>query len=137
MKEIKCEIKNHPAITREGFDRICGANSGDRIDPTFVQGEITKIAEKTATLEEFVDKKVAHLDKKALTGNVASPTFKELDDCLDYLVELVRKYWLLFTGSSASITPTIVDEWEKIFEVPWIDPDQSTHGDEDESGGKY
>ena len=105
------------------FDHICGGTIGDHIDPKVVQAELDEIAKKSATLEMFVDRKVAHLDKRALTGDVAAPTFKELDDCLDYLEELVKKYWLLFTAKAvSSITPTFQYDWQEIFSVPWIDP---------------
>ncbi len=76
------EIKDYPAIVNRErcvslfnggtisesiaggeFDRICGGTTGEHIDPTVVQAELDEIAKRTATLEKFVDRKVAHLGK--------------------------------------------------------------------------
>jgi hypothetical protein len=63
--------------------------------------------------------RVAHFDKRALKN---PPTFKDLDDCIDYLEELLKKYTLIFRATClTSVLPTWQYEWKDIFLHPWID----------------
>jgi hypothetical protein len=67
-------------------------------------------------VEDFVDKDVAHLDKKPHDGLV---TFGELEKCVDELNRLVCKYRPLFgEGGKSSLEPTILFDWQDIFGVP-------------------
>jgi len=52
------------------------------------------------------------------------PTFKELDDCIDFLFELLNKYSVLLTGVNRP-EPSIPHKWTVIFEIPWIPSDSS------------
>lgn len=111
-----------PGPFKGEFERICGGIVDNHMDPAVVTTELDRLSTKTATLGDFVDKKVAHLDKRALTGEVSAPTFNELDDCLDYLETLVKKYYLLLTAASVSdMMPTFQYDWQEIFYEPWID----------------
>lgn len=126
--EVLCE-ENYRALFSAGslgpiggeFGRICEGTVNNHIDPAVPANEVDEIRHKSKSLEDFVDKKVAHLDRRALTGGVSSPTFNELDQCLDYLEKLVLKYYLLLTAiCSTSATPTFQYDWQEIFTEPWI-----------------
>ncbi|MDE3256298.1 MAG: hypothetical protein OYM47_00480 [Gemmatimonadota bacterium] len=110
-----------PGPLKGEFEGICEGIVDNHIDPAVVKTELCRLSAKKANLEDFVDKKVAHLDKKELTGGVSAPTFNELDGCLDYLETLVKKYYLLLTAESVSdMMPTFQYDWKEIFYEPWI-----------------
>jgi hypothetical protein len=68
------------------------------------------------SVEDLVDKDIAHLDKKPHT---VVATFSDLEKCIDKLDGLVCKYQTLFGGGGMStLEPTILFDWEDIFGVP-------------------
>ena len=93
---------NMQNITNDIFDQEFAAKSMNHIDPNIAQRDLDRLkthgknVEKFNTVEDFGDKRVAHYDKRAPKH---TPTFAELDACIDYLEELTRKYWLLFKAS--------------------------------------
>lgn len=91
-------------------------------DKKIISGEI--IDEDTKKLEEvggkikhFVNKGVAHLDKK---GPTAAVHYDDLDKQLMIFDDIARKYFNLITGNYyLSLQPVITDNWKKIFTVPF------------------
>ena len=48
--------------------------------------------------------------------------YVELDDCLDCLEKLLKKYLLLFTAEAhLYIVPIWQYDWKEIFRRPWIE----------------
>ena len=93
--------------------------SGQHIDPTIVTADLERLRTKASKCEKFADMRVAHFDKRALKN---PPTFKDLDDCIDYLEELLKKYTLIFRATClTSVLPTWQYEWKDIFLHPWVD----------------
>ena len=135
-------IRNPHVLSREGFvERHRGdekrakclfdgkfAGGGlDHIDPIIVCQDLCKLKVLSETVEDFADKRVSHRDRR----QPDIPTFKALDDCIDCLAELTKKYYLLVKavklGSDLSVDFT--DDWKSIFHQPWIlceAPDEST-----------
>ncbi len=64
----------------------------------------------------MADRAIAHLDKRGFAGSV---TFGDLDRCINEFDKLVCKYLSLLTSSGyASLEPTILFDWERVFRVP-------------------
>lgn len=94
----------------------------DYIDPDLVQQDLDKLKELGSAVKDFADRQIAHYDKRSAKK---VPSFGELDDCIDYLADLTKKYWLLFNAKALDLlVMPIVDNWEEIFRQPWIPPDK-------------
>lgn len=99
------------------FDKIVGKGK-DHIDPKEVLKEIDIFKGKKDKFEEFINKRVAHQDKRKVTK---IPVTKDLEDFIKYLKELTIKYSMLFDGlDHLDIEPSIQVNWTDIFKILWI-----------------
>ncbi|MBU4037878.1 MAG: hypothetical protein KKA35_15780, partial [Proteobacteria bacterium] len=88
---------------------------------SIVINDLKSLQTKAAKCEKYADMRVAHFDKRALKN---PPTFKDLDDCINHLEELLKKYLLIFRATCvSSVLPTWQYDWKEIFLAPWIVPD--------------
>jgi len=92
------------------------------LDPTLIKEHNDILEKKAQKIETYADKRVAHWDEKWNGKKMGEiPKYIDLDECIDYLGELFKKYYLLLTGKSfAQITPTLGYDWQEIFEVAWL-----------------
>lgn len=94
---------------------------GKHINSSIVINDLKSLQMKAAKCEKYADMRVAHFDKRALKN---PPTFKDLDDCINHLEELLKKYLLIFRATCvSSVLPTWEYDWKEIFLAPWIVPD--------------
>ena len=85
-----------------------------------VSQDIEELRRLTTQVEGFVDRELAHLDRRGFTGTV---TFNDLDNALDALNRIACKYICLLTGGYRdSLAGTIQDHWTDIFTVPLRKP---------------
>lgn len=101
------------------FDQFAG-EKGEHVDPEIINLDLKELRLKAKKCENYADKRIAHFDKKTITN---FPTYEELDNCIDYLGELIKKYYLLFRVASLTrILPVSQNEydWKAIFREPWI-----------------
>lgn len=99
------------------FDKFAG-KTRSYIDPDFVKLDLVKLKEKAQKCEKYADQRVAHFDERAM-NNI--PIFSDLDDCIDFLEELMKKYYLLFRAASlTSILPVYQYDWKAIFREVWL-----------------
>lgn len=127
----ECYINLYPEDIRDEADQILArcflGECKDHIDPIIVQRDLCELKShggNSGKLEEFADRVFAHRDKR----ESKIPTFKELDDCIDTLEKLTRKYRLLIKALDAGeslIIKSIEDYSKEIFCQPWI---LSDHG---------
>lgn len=129
------EIKGNPEIlSRERFISTTGdldipketANSlldeligkgKSHIDSLHVEWDIEELDEKSEKVKEVRDRAAAHIDKKEIKDWFCE---LEIDDCIDHIERLVKKYYTIFRGSSLkSFLPKIKDNWKDIFKFPW------------------
>ncbi len=101
------------------FAQFAG-NCKDHVDPNVVKQDLKQLKDLGRKLEAFADKRIAHHDRRKIKQ---VPTFNDLDDCIDYLEELTKKYLLLFRGVARSPLVTNLGDWQEIFREPWILPD--------------
>jgi hypothetical protein len=71
-------------------------------------------------VETFVDKELAHLDRKGFDGRV---TFDDFDGAVDTLDEVACKYICLLTGEGYStLKATVSSTGKRVFRVPLQKP---------------
>jgi hypothetical protein len=110
-------------ITERTFDRFAGKGN-DFVDRQQVQADLDALTAKAAIAKGYATKAVAHLDRR---GPRAVPTFKDVDDCLDLLEELVKKYFLVFRALGLiSVLPVWQYDWKAIFREAWIPAETRT-----------
>src|SRR5207245_2101255 len=109
-----------PEAYKDGsFDSLVGPGQ-NTLYPALLEGEIQSLVTKTGSLKHYVNKRIAHYDRKDFT---AFPSFQEVDDAIEYLEILLKKYWNLFHGQSyTTLLPTWTYEWKDVFRYPWIEP---------------
>lgn len=100
----------------EDFKRF--AHKGDQhVAADKVKNDLNNLKEKAKNIERIADKKIAHLDKNSEKIKIDT---SELDDCIDYLVELFKKYHILFKGYEGAIEDEPRYDWTSIFNVAWL-----------------
>jgi hypothetical protein len=105
----------------EGFDQIVGIGR-DHLDPALVTQQLETLENKTAKLRDFVNKRIAHHEKSEFND---LPTFKELDEAIACLEDLLKFYLPLFTGLGLdSALPKWLYDWKEVFYCAWIEQAQ-------------
>ena len=106
------------------FDERFSGSCTNHIDPAVVQQDLDELKAHGDKVENYADKRLAHLDKKEPK---VVPTFSELDPPIDCLKKLVIKYHFLFKAQDLEncFVPPFIGEFdmEVIFSVPWIRSD--------------
>ena len=103
----------------QDFDQFAG-KAGDHVDPELIKMDLGELKSKAQKCEKYADRRVAHFDKRAMSN---IPTFADLDNCIDFLEILMKKYYFLFRVSSlASILPVSQNkyDWKIIFKEVWL-----------------
>ncbi len=99
----------------EVFDELCG-HGKPHIDPKVVEEDLKRLDEAMKKVRELADKRLAHYDRKPPQRQ---PTHKDIDECLDLISEILRKYHRLMKGGDISLMPVINHDWTAIFKIPW------------------
>ena len=93
-------------------------SSGAHVCPQMVEDDRKRLESAAKKHEAFVDKRIAHRDKRKPT---VVPTFEALDDCIKLLNRTYVKYHFLFHAESMdTLMPTYQYEWKSIFCEPWL-----------------
>jgi AbiU2 len=99
------------------FDRLVGIGT-DTISSTEIQKEIEGLISKADVLKKYTDSIIAHCGK---TRPTIIPTFRDVDEAIEVLEKLLKRYFVLFRAIGLSgALPAIVYDWKAIFRVPWI-----------------
>jgi hypothetical protein len=99
------------------FDQFSG-KARSHVDPIIVKKDHENLKEKAKGFETYADRRIAHLDKRKPKTILK---FKDVDNCIDFLEKLTKKYWLLFRGEYVrNILPTYPYDWKAIFKEPWL-----------------
>jgi hypothetical protein len=107
-------------FANKDFNRFARPDA-PHIDPGLVAEDLGRLMAAFARCEEYADRRVAHLDRRAPKQ---VPTYNEVDACIDALDEMYVKYHLLFTAEAMeSLLPTWQYDWQGIFRVAWLAPE--------------
>jgi hypothetical protein len=103
------------------FDSYVGAGR-EYIDVSAVKEEIRLLKEKTLHVTDWVNNRVAHHSKHDFD---AIPKHTELEDAIDFLVTLHRRYHHIFKCSQLdddNFVPNYGYDWKQVFRLPWLAP---------------
>ena len=104
-------------IKMDDFAQYADA-SGVYVCSQMVKDDKTRLESEVKKHVEYVDKRIAHWDKREPK---VVPTFGELDNCIKLLDQTYVKYHLLFHAESMdTLMPTYQYEWKSIFCEPWL-----------------
>ncbi len=93
----------------------------DYIDPGRVEQDLYHLKVISNKVEGVADKCIAHHD---MLPPKSEPDLKEVNECIDYLVKLTKKYWFLFMGVKIEEDLMYLpDDWQEIFREPWMPTD--------------
>lgn len=114
-------LYREPEIRARGadrhFDRFAGRGK-PHVDPRIVEKDITDLTAITSKIKDYANERVAHFGK---TGPKMVPVYKDLDECIDVMEDLLIKYWALFRAETIrALLPTWQFDWKEIFREPWI-----------------
>lgn len=84
-----------------------------------VKIDLFKLQEKINNCCNYVDRLIAHLDPKGLTGGIKKPNEKEIDECVDTINTLFVKYNGILTRTSTDTVIHSINNWELMFIKPW------------------
>jgi hypothetical protein len=92
--------------------------AGDHLDPAVIKKDRNTLEKKCRKVMKYRHKVVAHRSTMKLTLTVA-----DLDEALDAIEEMLKKYYLLFYGGAlVGAEPTIQFDWDVVFNYPWAVP---------------
>ena len=138
LAALLVDIRDHPEVlSRQRFKRkyanktifvkaTADADFDDLVGPgcdhpsaSRVERDLVRLRVRARKIKRYVDTHVAHYDRRRLR---IPPSFDELDEALDFLGELCRRYhYLMFAIDRVPFEANIIDHWTAIFELPWIE----------------
>ena len=107
-------------IIDKDFDQFSGKKGKQKnfLNKKIVEADLKAINKTIGNIKYFIDKKVAHLDK---TIPKKLLTFKEVEDCIEFIGNLLKKYLsILKAVNLSSPKPTFQYDWDIIFTEKWI-----------------
>ncbi len=106
-------------VADKAFDKFAGIGR-PHIDPAMVIEDRSQLIKKIEGVKDYVDKRVAHHDRR---GPTSPPTYPDLDECLDFVEALLVKYLAVLRAESyKTILPVWQYDWKEIFRHAWIPP---------------
>ena len=92
------------------------SHDGKVISEDIIEADLKKVSDLGKKIEAFVDRILAHLDRRGWDGQV---TYEDLELMIKQFDELVCKYLTLITAEGYStLEPAIQYDWKAIFGVP-------------------
>ncbi len=104
-------------LAENEFDRFSGEGQ-PYLDQSMIQQDIDDLKKNCERIKHYVDKRIAHYDKNPPSP---LPTFRDLEQSINFIDALVRKYYLILKASfRVPPLPTFPYDWKEIFRMPWI-----------------
>lgn len=133
LRNLLAKIQKHPqALSRqnvlamlapearafgsERFDLFIGPGAA-HADPQVVAADVAALDQQTDIVRHYANKRVAHRDQQ---GPTTLPTFKDLDDALDVIWGLLKRYFAVLRCLEFAGDPEIPGDWKEIFREPWM-----------------
>jgi hypothetical protein len=112
---------NNMPIPMEAFadgDFETHAGKKEYFDPLIAETDLLKLETLSKAITHYANKQIAHR-----TNIKVTLTFSEINNFIEELEAIVKKYILLFTGSGyTSLVPVYQYDWELIFTKVWMKP---------------
>jgi len=102
------------------FDELVGEGS-NHLERRLISRDIEELITRSRQFEEFANRYVAHRALHEMPSD--KPTFADLDSYVDFIVQLLEKYYLLITGGRMQELDrgeSFQAGWKDIFTMPWI-----------------
>ena len=133
LEALLRELVSHPQLVSRQFfvGRYEWGNQwlGDRqfssldprgqghLDPAIPAADQSELRKAATTATQWVDKHIAHLSVKPSTK---VPTYSEIDQALEVMSRLFRRWTALLTGVDRDTEPAPQYDWLAPLRVPWI-----------------
>ncbi len=102
------------------FDNFAGVGGG-HIRTSLLLKDLQRIDDAAKVAKTYVDRHIAHTDKQRRPNDI--PTELSIDEAVDTLGDLLRRYVLLFDQANRDpIAPVILYDWTAPFRLAWIPP---------------
>lgn len=123
-RERYIALYEDPVIRRHvedmAFDKFAGVGK-PHINPEMVRKDCKQLIKKIEGMKDYVDRRVAHFAER---GPTRLPTYGDVDDCLEFVEDLLKKYLAVIRADvRRQILPTWQYDWKQIFRHPWIPPE--------------
>ena len=116
-REGRDELATWHQVLNERFDRLVG-DGVPTLTQVDVERDLMRLDEAAQEVQTFVNKTIAHRDRKGIR---VEATWEQLNDAVDLLEELVRRYnELLDAGQSPRLVPVWQYDWKAVFRIPWL-----------------
>lgn len=102
-------------VGREQFDAFAG--KGERFFGAAIPARDREaLLARCKKVEHLVDKRIAHYEK---VNQLPVPTFGELEDAVEALKEVSRKYSVLIRGVDRGFEFSYLEQWDRVLTFPW------------------
>ncbi len=102
------------------FDRFADTDRPGQIDADLVRADLRALDRAADGVKHHVDETIAHAADQTTR---VTPTYEDLNEAIDKIGDLVRKYTSLLEATVfGTLEPIIQSDWEAPFRVPWIRP---------------
>ena len=104
-------------VAKDEFSTYADA-SGEYVCPIKIKLDIDELKGAARACEEFVDKRIAHRDKREPK---VVPTYEQIDNCINLFDRKYVKYHLLFYAvGMTTLYPEPQYDWKDIFYQSWL-----------------
>lgn len=107
-------------IGKGDFEKHFG--SGEYIDTPIVQADLDELIDKTKKIKTYRNKRIAHRDSN--NKLVFDVNFNDLDEAIETVRKITSKYYLLLKQGGNDLIPVDQTDWQEVFTVPWIKPNE-------------
>jgi hypothetical protein len=105
-------------LGNEFFDKLVGLGA-DALDASVPRADFKRLQGETAKVRKWVDKEVAHYDRKAGVFGQGL-TFDDIHRSIDVIFETYNRYCQLILGTTV-LGAVVLQPWEANFKVAWLD----------------
>lgn len=106
-------------ILSRNYDSTFGDRSGG-LDVGKVAADLATLKSRSEAVAAFASRTVAHIDRR---GMKQLPTFDDLDDSIDVVGDMYKRYYLLIDGASLlDVAPAIQHDWKQPLRRPLFEP---------------
>jgi putative transcriptional regulator len=104
-------------LAHANFDKLAGKDA-----PSFpkqdLESDTDRLLDLWPKLEPLANRRIAHIDEASRLGEL--PKYEDLDNFVDELARLVKKYCLLLEAKDVMLLSAPHYDWKAVFRVPWL-----------------